>query len=124
MTFIFVLKALLFFIGSYLAIETLRYFKNRSVRFTFEVENYFQENLPSHISELSLIFHHAKFDLFLVGGCIRDAFLKKIPKDYDLCTNALPEQVIKVLTQNGYQCKLQGEHFGVVVVSSIIKITK
>lgn len=30
---------------------------------------------------------------FLVGGCVRDLLLGKEPKDYDICTKALPEQV-------------------------------
>jgi tRNA nucleotidyltransferase (CCA-adding enzyme) len=30
---------------------------------------------------------------YLVGGCVRDFILNKQPKDYDICTRALPEQV-------------------------------
>jgi tRNA nucleotidyltransferase (CCA-adding enzyme) len=30
---------------------------------------------------------------YLVGGCVRDSILNKQPKDYDICTRALPEQV-------------------------------
>lgn len=33
------------------------------------------------------------FEAYLVGGCVRDALLNKTPKDIDICTNALPEQV-------------------------------
>ena len=29
----------------------------------------------------------------LVGGCIRDLILKRTPKDWDIITNALPEQI-------------------------------
>ena len=35
----------------------------------------------------------AGFDAYLVGGCIRDALLGKMPKDFDVATNATPEQV-------------------------------
>jgi len=34
------------------------------------------------------------FEAFLVGGCVRDALLGKTPKDFDIATNALPEQVV------------------------------
>ena len=29
-----------------------------------------------------------------MGGCVRDALMGRIPKDYDICTSALPEQMI------------------------------
>jgi len=34
------------------------------------------------------------FQAYLVGGCVRDALLGKTPKDFDVATNALPEQVV------------------------------
>ncbi len=33
---------------------------------------------------------------YLVGGCVRDSLLGKSPKDWDICTEALPEQVIEL----------------------------
>ena len=30
---------------------------------------------------------------YFVGGCVRDAFLNKTPNDWDICTDATPEQV-------------------------------
>ena len=36
------------------------------------------------------------FEAYLVGGCVRDFLLGRIPNDYDITTNALPEQIIKV----------------------------
>ncbi len=33
---------------------------------------------------------------YLVGGCVRDSLLGKTPKDWDICTEALPEQVIEL----------------------------
>jgi len=38
----------------------------------------------------------AGFDGYVVGGCVRDSMLNKEPKDWDICTNALPEQMLKV----------------------------
>ena len=37
-----------------------------------------------------------KKELYLVGGCVRDLILGKEPKDYDLCTNATPDEVKKI----------------------------
>jgi poly(A) polymerase len=41
----------------------------------------------------------AGFDAYLVGGCIRDALLGKMPKDFDVATNATPEQVRDLFPQ-------------------------
>ena len=40
------------------------------------------------------------FKAYLVGGCIRDLLLGKRPKDFDVSTDATPEQVHKVFSSN------------------------
>lgn len=55
------------------------------------------------------------FQALMVGGCVRDAILGLIPKDYDVCTNATPEQVLRIFP--GIQSKIVGAKFGVVLVS-------
>ncbi|WP_052023307.1 polynucleotide adenylyltransferase PcnB [Pseudoalteromonas citrea] len=47
------------------------------------------------------------YDAYLVGGCIRDILLGVEPKDFDVVTNATPEQ-IKKLFRN---CRLIGRRF-------------
>ena len=47
------------------------------------------------------------FQAFLVGGCVRDLLLGLEPKDFDVVTDALPEQV-KRLFRN---CRLVGRRF-------------
>lgn len=37
------------------------------------------------------------YELYLVGGCVRDFLLDRTPKDIDLCTNATPDQVKALL---------------------------
>ena len=49
----------------------------------------------------------AGFQAFLVGGCVRDLMLGLAPKDFDVATDALPEQV-KRLFRN---CRLIGRRF-------------
>jgi tRNA nucleotidyltransferase (CCA-adding enzyme) len=36
------------------------------------------------------------YEAFIVGGSLRDSLLKKIPKDFDIATNALPSEVISI----------------------------
>ena len=37
--------------------------------------------------------HHQGFQAYLVGGCVRDLLLDKKPKDFDVATNAHPQQI-------------------------------
>lgn len=48
------------------------------------------------------------FEAYIVGGCLRDLLLGKQPKDFDVATNARPEQ-IQALFQR--QCRLIGRRF-------------
>lgn len=38
----------------------------------------------------------AGFQAFIVGGCVRDSVLGHVPHDWDICTDALPENIIDV----------------------------
>ncbi len=51
--------------------------------------------------------HNAGYQAFLVGGCVRDLLLNITPKDFDVVTNAHPEEV-KSLFRN---CRLIGRRF-------------
>lgn len=39
---------------------------------------------------------------FVVGGCVKDFILEKEPHDWDICTDALPEQVMQIF--GGKEC--------------------
>jgi poly(A) polymerase len=54
------------------------------------------------------------FQAYLVGGCVRDLLLGREPKDYDVATNAAPEQVIEVFPET----YAVGAQFGVVLIPS------
>ena len=52
------------------------------------------------------------FQAYLVGGCVRDLLLKREPKDYDVATDAAPQQVIEIFPDT----YAVGAQFGVVLV--------
>jgi poly(A) polymerase len=54
----------------------------------------------------------AGFQAFLVGGCVRDLLLGREPADYDVASNATPEQVLE-LFPDGITV---GAQFGVILV--------
>ena len=51
--------------------------------------------------------HKSGYQAFLVGGCVRDALVGLNPKDFDVATNATPEEV-RALFNN---CRLIGRRF-------------
>ncbi|CAD6011620.1 tRNA nucleotidyltransferase [Agreia sp. COWG] len=51
----------------------------------------------SPVAPLATAFHAAGFELALVGGPVRDAFLGRPAKDLDFTTNATPDQILAVL---------------------------
>ncbi len=52
------------------------------------------------------------FIAYLVGGCVRDMLLGKIPQDYDIATNAQPEKIENIFPNT----KSVGKKFGVILV--------
>ncbi len=43
------------------------------------------------------------FEAFLVGGCVRDLILGREPKDWDVTTNATPDQIISIFSKTFYE---------------------
>lgn len=52
------------------------------------------------------------FDALIVGGCVRDSFLGREPKDWDICTNASPDTV-ESLFKNTIP---MGKAFGIITI--------
>jgi len=63
---------------------------------------------------IALQLQQAGFIAVFAGGCVRDRFLGLIPKDFDIATNATPEQIIKVFT--GDTVLSVGAQFGVIII--------
>ena len=51
--------------------------------------------------------NEAGFSAYLVGGCVRDLMLGRHPKDFDIATSALPEEIRRVFRN----CRLIGKRF-------------
>jgi len=52
-----------------------------------------REDIPKEISEVADTLEAAGFEAYLVGGCVRDLILGRTPKDWDITTNAKPDQI-------------------------------
>lgn len=49
--------------------------------------------IPDEVKSVSETLEKAGFESYLVGGCVRDLLREATPKDWDLTTNAHPEQI-------------------------------
>jgi len=67
--------------------------------------------LPEEIIVILKALQEAGFEAFAVGGCVRDLLAKKEPKDWDITTNARPEEIQKIFPRNFCENK-----FGTVTV--------
>ena len=70
-------------------------------------------NIPSDIKKLHKLFKKNGKQLYVVGGAVRDAILGSSPKDFDLATDAKPNEVIKIAKANGMKAiDVGGKSFG------------
>ena len=74
---------------------------------TYEIQRSFALKVVKTLRETDYIALWA-------GGCVRDLLLQRVPKDYDVATNATPQEVRKLF---GHRKTIAvGESFGVIIV--------
>lgn len=61
--------------------------------------------IPQEILDIYKRVGEANFEVYLVGGCVRNMLLKKPVKDWDMTTNATPEDLLKVFKEGFYDNK-------------------
>ena len=67
--------------------------------------------IPDYVTRVTETLENAGFEAFLVGGCVRDLIMSQIskakrePKDWDITTNATPEQIIQLFEKTIYENK-------------------
>jgi len=64
-----------------------------------------QKNLlvPKEVIDLADTLREGGFEAYLVGGCVRDLLLKREPKDWDITTNAKPEDIQALFKETFYE---------------------
>ncbi|MDD5527385.1 MAG: HD domain-containing protein [Patescibacteria group bacterium] len=59
--------------------------------------------IPRYLEEIIKTLEKNNFEAWIVGGCVRDFLMDKTPNDWDLTTNALPEQMLKIFPEAHYE---------------------
>ena len=78
------------------------------------------EQIDSHALEIVDSLNKSGFKAYLVGGCIRDLILNKDPKDFDVVTEATPEQIKQAIPRS----RIIGRRFKLVHVRKGRQITE
>lgn len=66
--------------------------------------------------EILRVFAASGYEAYIVGGAVRDMMLGMSPLDADICTNAIPDEIIAVAQQQGWRTSQVGAAFGSVIV--------
>ena len=72
--------------------------------------------LPQPVQHALMLLWDAGFEAYVVGGAVRDALLRRAPKDYDIATDAAPEEAGRIFA--GYRVIGTGLAHGPVTVRS------
>jgi len=62
-----------------------------------------QFKVPTEVQTVAAGLRAAGFEAYLVGGCVRDLLMNRRPKDWDVTTNAKPEDIQKVFPDSFYE---------------------
>jgi len=60
-------------------------------------------NIPKEILHVAETLQKGDFEAYLVGGCTRDLFIGKTPRDWDITTNAAPNEIQKLFPNTFYE---------------------
>ncbi|MBR6902283.1 MAG: CCA tRNA nucleotidyltransferase [Clostridia bacterium] len=52
--------------------------------------------IPKNVAIIIDTLEKSGYEAYIVGGCVRDSLLGLVPKDYDICTSAKPEDIISL----------------------------
>lgn len=70
--------------------------------------------IPENCLKALQILNDKGYEAYIVGGCVRDALLHKEPEDWDICTNATPDEMMEVF--QGYHIVPTGIDHGTLTI--------
>lgn len=96
-----------------------------------QIQQIVTNEIPKEVTMVVAVLQGASFEAFLVGGCVRDLLMGKKPKDYDVTTNATPEDIIALFPKTFYENDYGtvgvvtcGEDLGTICSDESVKIVE
>ena len=77
----------------------------------------FKINLPDDVQEIMSVIREYGATSYVVGGCVRDSILGREPHDWDICTPALPGELLVEFEEKGYRVIPTGLQHGTITVN-------
>ena len=59
--------------------------------------------IPKYLYKIAQKLKDSGYEAYLVGGCVRDILMKKNPQDWDMTTDARPEEILAVFPEGKYE---------------------
>lgn len=81
-------------------------------------------NIPDYVENIIKRLEEKDYEAYIVGGSVRDLLIGRNPSDYDITTNALPEEIEEVFKE--YRTLEVGKKFGTIVVvqnKGVVEVT-
>lgn len=78
--------------------------------------------IPTKVQYILDLFHSNGYDAYIVGGCVRDSILNKIPNDWDIATNCKPE-IIQTLFNKTVPTGIKHGTITVILDNEIFEVT-
>ncbi|AWI06217.1 CCA tRNA nucleotidyltransferase [Clostridium drakei] len=72
--------------------------------------------IPQDAKHIMKILKNRGYESYVVGGCVRDSLINRKPNDWDLTTNALPEQTLEIFKTEGFRVIETGIKHGTVTI--------
>lgn len=80
--------------------------------------------LPKNVKKIIDILNKNNFEAFIVGGCVRDSIIGLTPHDWDICTNAKPEEIKKCFANfNTFDSGIKHGTISIVIDSEVYEVT-
>lgn len=81
-------------------------------------------NLPENTEFIINTLAENGYEAYIVGGCVRDLIMNITPHDWDICTNALPDEVITVFKDfRTVQSGIKHGTIGIVIEHLVYEVT-
>ncbi len=82
------------------------------------------KNIPQEVLDIISKIESYGYEAYIVGGCVRDCVMGVTPQDYDLCTNALPQNILEIFKDDDIvDAGLKHGTVGVIKNHNVYEIT-
>ena len=75
-------------------------------------------SVPDNVEHILNILICNGYDACVVGGCVRDSILGRVPNDWDICTNAAPMKILEIFNSENYRTIPTGLQHGTITIVS------